>query len=722
MQQETVNIISEWIAVTLLNGVWGGLLLVVLLWLGVKCISHVRPINASTRYVIWVSGLVLCIALIGWQGVRSMPESFFQPAVAESQQEEPVLAMVVTPSSDELESANNEAVVIANPDANSNKAVAVDANAMVAEDVDANAVVAMDIDTNDVVALDANMLAEPVILPEEEATSWGIFERLPEAVYSYSISTPPPFVLTIISVIWGVVCSLLLLRLLYSGVLVFRIKRKAASPTPLIKHVLSHWLGAIKGARSVEAGVSNSIKSAVAVGYMHPMILLPEPMVAVLDSSEVEQVVLHELAHIRRLDDWTILLQQVARALLFFHPAIWILSRLMNQDREIACDDWVVSLSKQPKKYASCLAKIASIPMAGYSPIAVAPATSSKKQLFIRVRSILNRKLSDSYKISSKVYGIMVLVALGLFASITYVAPLIAFAENSPVLHELVQDDSPSVPLADQSVIQPDEAPVVTQNEGISNGAEELEPAPSDVATEIPSETGPLVDVQTVAPASLQLEIAAQSELAPAIVNGSGPEIVGDVLVTPQAIEEPESTNSTNEGPHLSEKSMILWLNAVSRISSPGEKKSLLIKASHQLPASEDVHLAFISAALTVSMPSGRLESLLNLLIRSDLSTEAALRYLEAVRSLPTSKDRYGLLITFLSEKERFLMRDERVRQALKSTIQSIQQNSYYQTALDTYLFRERELKEVDNLNESVLETLHRVEQVLNEGQKNDNL
>ena len=695
MQQEIVYIISEWIAVTLLNGVWGGLLLVVLLWLGVKCISHVRPINASTRYIIWVTGLVLCIAFIGWQGVRSMPESFFEPSVAKGQQEEPALAVLVTPPSDEHESAQNETGIVASPNANSYQAGSVDANAIAELNVEDNAVAAVGIGANEDVALDAHSQVEPDIVHEQEATLWGLKERLPEAIYSYSITTPPPSVLTTISVIWIVVCSLLLLRLLYSGVLVFRIKRKAVAPSPLIRQVLSHWLGAIKGARSVEAGVSNSIKSAVAVGYMHPMILLPEHMLAVLDRSEVEQVVLHELAHIRRLDDWTILLQQFARAVLFFHPAIWILSRLMNQDREIACDDWVVSLSRQPKKYASCLAKIASIRMVGHSPIAVAPATSSKKQLFIRVRSILNRKLSDSYKISGKVYAIMVLLAMGLITTITYIAPVIAFAENSTTGQGFVEEDAPIGLVAGPQIPPPGEA----QNEeeehvAISDFENDLEPVEDVPAPVDTSADEVLAIAQTLAPAALQFDTPVQSEIAPVNIRGSVLDIIGELPFDTEEIQKQDSQPVEADGEFLSEKSMILWLNAVSRISSPGEKKSLLIKASRQLPASDEVQIAFIDAALTVATPSGKLESLLNLLIRSDLSTEVGIRYLEAVRSLPTSNDRYGLLITFLVEDERFLMKDERVRQALKSTIQSITTNRHYQAALDTYLYRARELNE----------------------------
>src|SRR5687768_1568715 len=78
-------------------------------------------------------------------------------------------------------------------------------------------------------------------------------------------------------------------------------------------------------------------------GFNNPVILIPQSLVAQLSLSELNQVYLHELAHLRRWDDWTNLAQQLLTAVLFFHPAVLWICRQLDLEREIAFDDWVIS-------------------------------------------------------------------------------------------------------------------------------------------------------------------------------------------------------------------------------------------------------------------------------------------------------------------------------------------------------------------------------------------
>src|SRR4029077_12962453 len=78
-----------------------------------------------------------------------------------------------------------------------------------------------------------------------------------------------------------------------------------------------------------------------------------------LSPAELKAVVLHELGHLRRRDDWTNLAQQILRAMLFFHPGVgWIDSRL-NREREMACDDLVLAGIGNAHSYAECLVSVA---------------------------------------------------------------------------------------------------------------------------------------------------------------------------------------------------------------------------------------------------------------------------------------------------------------------------------------------------------------------------
>ena len=90
------------------------------------------------------------------------------------------------------------------------------------------------------------------------------------------------------------------------------------------------------------------------------MILLPVAVLTNLTPGQVEALLAHELAHIRRRDYAVNLLQTVAETLLFFHPAVWWVSSRIREEREHCCDDVAVSVSGEPMAYASALAELAS--------------------------------------------------------------------------------------------------------------------------------------------------------------------------------------------------------------------------------------------------------------------------------------------------------------------------------------------------------------------------
>ncbi len=104
--------------------------------------------------------------------------------------------------------------------------------------------------------------------------------------------------------------------------------------------------------------VSDEIASPLAAGFLHPMIVMPERLLDQIDEPELDYVLLHELAHVARRDDWTNLMARVATALFAFHPvALWILKRI-EREREIACDDWVVAKTGSARRYAATLARL----------------------------------------------------------------------------------------------------------------------------------------------------------------------------------------------------------------------------------------------------------------------------------------------------------------------------------------------------------------------------
>ena len=94
------------------------------------------------------------------------------------------------------------------------------------------------------------------------------------------------------------------------------------------------------------------------LGHLRPVILMPLGLLATLPSEQVEAILLHELAHIRRCDYVINVFQRLVESLLFYHPAIWWMSKVMRSERENCCDDIVVSISQCANEYALALAAL----------------------------------------------------------------------------------------------------------------------------------------------------------------------------------------------------------------------------------------------------------------------------------------------------------------------------------------------------------------------------
>jgi GWxTD domain-containing protein len=96
----------------------------------------------------------------------------------------------------------------------------------------------------------------------------------------------------------------------------------------------------------------------VVIGYLRPAILLPVGLLAGLPAAQVEAILLHELAHIRRHDYLVNLVQMFVEGLLFYHPAVWWISAVIRAERENCCDDVVVATQGDAYGYAAALAAL----------------------------------------------------------------------------------------------------------------------------------------------------------------------------------------------------------------------------------------------------------------------------------------------------------------------------------------------------------------------------
>ncbi|WKN45822.1 carboxypeptidase-like regulatory domain-containing protein [Tunicatimonas pelagia] len=95
------------------------------------------------------------------------------------------------------------------------------------------------------------------------------------------------------------------------------------------------------------------------LGYLKPIILIPGSLFAMMPTDQLETILIHELAHIKRRDYLWNLIQSVAEVILFYHPAYWYISSVLERERELACDNLTVSVTHRPRTYARALLQVA---------------------------------------------------------------------------------------------------------------------------------------------------------------------------------------------------------------------------------------------------------------------------------------------------------------------------------------------------------------------------
>jgi beta-lactamase regulating signal transducer with metallopeptidase domain len=122
-------------------------------------------------------------------------------------------------------------------------------------------------------------------------------------------------------------------------------------------------LDAICARRSIALGsitiaTSESVRVPAAIGFWNRTIVLPAWALRELPPNDLNVILLHEFAHLRRWDDWTNLIQKIVRALFFFHPAVWWIDNRLSVEREMACDDAVLAETANPHGYATCLVSL----------------------------------------------------------------------------------------------------------------------------------------------------------------------------------------------------------------------------------------------------------------------------------------------------------------------------------------------------------------------------
>jgi len=164
--------------------------------------------------------------------------------------------------------------------------------------------------------------------------------------------------------VWALGACVSLLRVA-SGIWRLGQLRRSCSPIVVeeLDPVLRKTVKGMAASKSLASGrvtvsVSESVRVPAAIGFFKRTIVLPAWTLRELPAKDLNVILLHEFAHLRRWDDWTNLVQKIVRALFFFHPAVWWIENRLSVEREMACDDAVLAETLNPHGYAHCLVSL----------------------------------------------------------------------------------------------------------------------------------------------------------------------------------------------------------------------------------------------------------------------------------------------------------------------------------------------------------------------------
>ncbi|MCP4783683.1 MAG: M56 family metallopeptidase [Fuerstiella sp.] len=196
--------------------------------------------------------------------------------------------------------------------------------------------------------------------------------------------------------------------------------------------------------QSISVRQTFRVTTPMVVGWIKPVIVLPANALLGLSPIQLEAVLAHELAHIKRHDYLVNLIQTIVETLLFYHPAVWWLSHQIRSEREFCADDLAVRICQQRNVYARSLVALAE--MVHDSPARAVAATGG--DLLFRIRRIVH--LSDSQSMPSRYSGPSALAAV--LASVSLGVVLMAMAQAQPSGDRLFSNTTDAVSKAEPAI------------------------------------------------------------------------------------------------------------------------------------------------------------------------------------------------------------------------------------------------------------------------------
>ncbi len=235
--------------------------------------------------------------------------------------------------------------------------------------------------------------------------------------------------LPLIVVIWNLIVMLLFLKIIGGLAYNQRLKSYQTSSMPeqweakLLK--LSKKLGISSSIRIFQSAL---LKVPVVVGYFKPVIILPLGVISGFSHEQLEAILAHELAHIKRNDYLVNIFQSIIEVLFFYHPAIYWISKNIRNERENACDDLAILADINRKALATALTNLEIL---NHEKTLLALAFSGNKaSLFNRVKRILNPQKT---KVTMKEGIIIIFILLASLTIMSFSSNIIKNTQNDEI-------------------------------------------------------------------------------------------------------------------------------------------------------------------------------------------------------------------------------------------------------------------------------------------------
>jgi beta-lactamase regulating signal transducer with metallopeptidase domain len=266
--------------------------------------------------------------------------------------------------------------------------------------------------------------------------------------------------------VWSAWATTSLARTVAALVTLRRAKRSVRS-FPAAREVRLHtWLSLRGRGRRARLAVSDHVRAAAVLGLTSPSIAVAPIALDALNDEELDQIVVHEWAHVYRRDDVVRLVQRVIVALAGLHPAVWWIDRQLHLERETACDDWAVNATGSARALAVSLTKLASLPGRPADALLL-PAAFASSELTTRIVRLLDRRRNTS---TARAFGAPMIVA-PILGTLALTIASVELVVTSPIVSETAQLTLPTptpTAVAESDAVSPSPQPAVPSASGRS--------------------------------------------------------------------------------------------------------------------------------------------------------------------------------------------------------------------------------------------------------------